>query len=222
MDLGGCKMSARVKAQKDKTSQDKTSAQPKRDRSTTEDKLIKAGTVIFSKYGYDAATTKQIATKSGVNESLIMRYFGGKEGLLLEILRRYFEENNKIPLDYPPQENLKDEFRRYIEFGRDRSKRNKEIVRIMLLRASLDPKIRDKVQAMLPAEGDPKFIERINLLKAKKKIPQDLDHKLLSLVGFQNFCTIFISGFLFDDKIHKEIQVALDKIVEHTIDGILK
>lgn len=215
-------MSARTKPQKGKTPQDKTLTHPKRDRTITEDKLLKAGTAVFSRYGYDAATTKLISAKSGVNESLIMRYFGGKEGLLLEILRRYFEENRKIPLDYPPQENLKDEFRHYLEFGRNNSKKNKEIVRIMLLRASLDPKIRDKVQAMLPADGDPKFVERIDLLKTKKKVPQDLDTKFLSLIGFQNFCCTFISGFLFDDKTNKEIQVALDLLVDFTLDGILK
>ncbi|GEM_PF-1165037 len=215
-------MGTKAKPQAGKAPQDKTSTHPKRDRSITEEKLLKAGTAVFSRYGYDAATTKLISTKSGVNESLIMRYFGGKEGLLLEILRRYFEESRQIPLDYPPQDNLKDEFRHYLEFGRNNSKKNKEIVRIMLLRASLDTKIRDKVQAMLPANGDPKFVERIDLLKAKKKIPQDLDPKFLSLIGFQNFCTTFISGFLFDDKTSKEIQMALDMLVEFTLDGVLK
>lgn len=215
-------MADRAKNQKGKASQGKTQGQAKRDRSSTEEKLLKAGIAVFSRYGYDAATTKLISTKSGVNESLIMRYFGGKEGLLLEILRRYFEENRKIPLDYPPQENLKDELRQYIRFGHENSKKNKEIVRIMLLRASLDVKIRDKVQAMLPADGDPKFIERINLLKTKKKIPQSLDHKLLSLIGFQYFSTVFISGFLFDEKTHKEIQMALDSLAGYAVEGILK
>lgn len=214
-------MAGRAKSQNRKIPQSKTPGLAKRDRSSTEEKLLIAGTAIFSKYGYDAATTKLISTKSGVNESLIMRYFGGKEGLLLEILRRYFEKNRQVPLNYPPQDNLKDELLHYIKFGRENSKKDKEIVRIMLLRASLDTKIRDKVQAMLPAEGDPKFIERINILKAQKKVPHDLDHKLISLIGFQNFSTTFISGFLFDEKTHKEIQTALDKLAEYTIDGIL-
>jgi AcrR family transcriptional regulator len=133
-------MAGRAKLQNGKMPQSKTRGLPKRDRSSTEEKLLVAGTAIFSKYGYDAATTKLISTKSGVNESLIMRYFGGKEGLLLEILRRYFEESRKIPLNYPPQDNLKDELTHYIKFGRETSKKNKEIVRIMLLRASLDTK----------------------------------------------------------------------------------
>lgn len=215
-------MAGRIKNRSERVPQSRNQGLAKRDRNSTEEKLLSAGTAIFSKYGYDAATTKLISTKSGVNESLIMRYFGGKEGLLLEILRRYFEENRKVPLDYPPQETLKAELTRYIKFGRENSKKNKEIVRIMLLRASLDPKIRDKVQAMLPAEGDPQFIERVNILKEKKKIPPDIDHKLLALIGFQNFSTTFISGFLFDDKTHKEIQEALDALAGFTIDGILK
>lgn len=178
--------------------------------------------MVFSKYGYDAATTKLIATKSGVNESLIMRYFGGKEGLMLEILRRHFEQSRITPLPYPPQESLMDEVIKYIKYSYENAKKNMAIFRIMVLRASVDTNIRKKVQALIPAEGDIKFKERIDLLKSKKKIPQSLDHKFLALIGFQNISTIFISGVLFDETAQNEIQHSMEKLAEHTISGLLK
>ena len=58
----------------------------KRDRSASEERLVKAGTEIFSKFGFDGCTTRMIAKKADVNESLIGRYFDGKEGLLLAII----------------------------------------------------------------------------------------------------------------------------------------
>ncbi|HBT75485.1 MAG TPA: hypothetical protein DEB39_00855 [Planctomycetaceae bacterium] len=43
--------------------------------------LIEAGVEVFGKYGYDGATTRQIARTAGVNLAAIPYYFGGKEEL---------------------------------------------------------------------------------------------------------------------------------------------
>lgn len=215
-------MRTKVTAQKDNSSEKKTKVVPKRDRSTTEAKLIRAGTLVFAKYGYDAATTKLISTKSGVNESLIMRYFGGKEGLLLEILKRHFEKNRQTPLPYPPQETLTDEMILFLRHGYEKARTQNEMFRIMFLRASVDPNVRRKVQAIIPTGGPEHFIERVNILKDKKKAPPHLDPNLLALIGFQNLSTAFMSGLLFDDVKQKEIQVALEKLASITIAGLLK
>ena len=45
------------------------------------DRLIEAGVDVFGKQGFDAATTRMIAQKAGVNISAIPYYFNGKEGL---------------------------------------------------------------------------------------------------------------------------------------------
>ena len=61
-------------------------APKKRDQKGTKAKLLKAALDIFSKEGYDAATTRSIAKKAGVNESLIHRYFGSKSGLFVALI----------------------------------------------------------------------------------------------------------------------------------------
>ena len=151
-----------------------------------------------------------------------MRYFGGKEGLLLEILKRHFEESRTTPLPYPPQDSLQAELSLYIRYGHENAKKHNEIYRIMLLRASIDLSVRRKVQALLPMDGDPKLLERISLLKSKGEIPANLDPKLAALVGFQNFTSVFIAGFLFDEAIQKEMQINLEKLVSTTVSGLIK
>src|SRR5947208_1285661 len=48
--------------------------------------LVEAATAVFAEKGYDCATTREVAERSGSSEGLIHRYFGGKHGLLLAIL----------------------------------------------------------------------------------------------------------------------------------------
>lgn len=44
-------------------------------------RLVEAGLDLFSEFGYEAASTRSIADKAGVNISAIKYYFSGKEGL---------------------------------------------------------------------------------------------------------------------------------------------
>jgi AcrR family transcriptional regulator len=49
-------------------------------------RLVEAGVDVFGKYGFDAATTRAIAKKAGVNIAAIPYYFNGKEGLYHEVV----------------------------------------------------------------------------------------------------------------------------------------
>lgn len=58
-----------------------------RDRKATESALLLAGARLFAQKGYENTRTLDIAKEAGVNEALILRYFGGKEGLLGAIFK---------------------------------------------------------------------------------------------------------------------------------------
>lgn len=47
----------------------------------TRRRLIAAGLELFSRHGYDAVTTRQLADAAGVNQATIPYHFGGKEGV---------------------------------------------------------------------------------------------------------------------------------------------
>lgn len=59
----------------------------RRDRPSTEAALVRAATTLFAERGYDATTTRAVAEAAGCSEALIQNYFGGKEGLLLGVMR---------------------------------------------------------------------------------------------------------------------------------------
>lgn len=52
-----------------------------RDAAKTRNEIVAAARKVFSEWGYEAATVRQIAVEAGVAANLITRYFGGKAGL---------------------------------------------------------------------------------------------------------------------------------------------
>src|SRR3546814_20651957 len=67
----------------------------RRDKAATKQALLAAAGKVFAERGYDAATTREVAQQAGVNEQLIQRYLGGKEGLLLTLIQRLGDEEQQ-------------------------------------------------------------------------------------------------------------------------------
>ncbi len=55
------------------------------------EEILAAADMIFGERGFDAASTREIAEHCGVNKALIHYHFKSKEGLLSEVLHRYYE-----------------------------------------------------------------------------------------------------------------------------------
>lgn len=73
-----------------------TSSRPKRGASPR-DRLLEAGKTLFAENGYEATSTSSIASMAGTSESQLMRYFGGKAGLLEEIFNSgWIQLNERI------------------------------------------------------------------------------------------------------------------------------
>ncbi len=61
--------------------------------------IIKAAELLFSKFGYEGTSTRQIAKESGANLAMINYYFGSKEGVFLEIMEsRIFSFKTQLDL----------------------------------------------------------------------------------------------------------------------------
>ncbi len=71
----------------------KTVSKPKQARSIrTKEKIIEAGTKLFSEIGYRKTDSKKIAETAGVAIGSFYNYFPDKKQLLLEIFRRHLED----------------------------------------------------------------------------------------------------------------------------------
>jgi TetR/AcrR family transcriptional regulator, biofilm operon repressor len=57
----------------------------------TKQKVVEAAIALFNSKGYNGTSVREIANKAKVNISLISYYFGGKQGLLEELISSFFE-----------------------------------------------------------------------------------------------------------------------------------
>lgn len=69
----------------------------KKDAAATRAALLRAAQLEFSRVGYDAASTREIAASAGANPALINRYFGGKEGLFEAAIAARFTVEGVLP-----------------------------------------------------------------------------------------------------------------------------
>jgi AcrR family transcriptional regulator len=121
----------------------------KRDRGATQARLFDAATSVMSALGYDAATTKRIAETAGVNEQLISRYFGGKEGLLVAILRSHItsEYQREKIARASTAVSLQDEIAAFLREA-DFAQEQERFARLALGRALVDPQMAEVLKDM--------------------------------------------------------------------------
>ena len=52
------------------------------------ERVLKVPTELFAEHGVDGVSIRQIAAAAGINHALIIRYFGSKDALVAEILKK--------------------------------------------------------------------------------------------------------------------------------------
>ena len=62
----------------------------------TRGQLLDAGLTLFSEYGYDSVTTRQLASEAGANIAAIAYHFGGKRELYRAVLRQLVEDTEPL------------------------------------------------------------------------------------------------------------------------------
>lgn len=67
---------------------------------TSRTRLLNAGKTLFAKNGYEQTSTAAIAREAGSSESQLIRYFGGKAGLLEAIFNESWAQLNGLVDDY--------------------------------------------------------------------------------------------------------------------------
>jgi AcrR family transcriptional regulator len=73
----------------------------------TRERILEAAVAEFGAKGYAGARTAGIAARAGVNQQLISYYFGGKQGLLEELRRRWQEaEASMVPPDATLEQSI--------------------------------------------------------------------------------------------------------------------
>ena len=76
----------------------RVSAGPRRgrDAAATREAILEAATHRFATEGYQSAGAREIAADAGVTAALVNRYFGSKEGLFAEVIKRALDMGQLI------------------------------------------------------------------------------------------------------------------------------
>ena len=160
----------------------------KRNRFVRERALILAAGKLFASRGYDATTTREIAACAGCAEGLIHRYFSGKEGLLLALIRfRVSEEVGDLSDKLQRASNVEDEILQLVKWEVDRMWEDRDFLRVIIPRAILDPTLGPVVSRIGPALHAQAIAKRLRKYHEGRALPDDELEALANFIGVIGF-----------------------------------
>lgn len=153
----------------------------------TKDKIMDVSIVLFSKYGYDGVSVRQIAREVGIRESSIYNHYSSKQDILKAILNYYVDEmvSDDIPLEQAAM-NLDRGFDYFYKAGCDaflsklKEDRMMKITRLFFIESYHNDDVKNFIKEAIinaPVKG---WIDLFNLMKAKNIIRKDCDVEQLS------------------------------------------
>jgi AcrR family transcriptional regulator len=125
-----------------------------RNRSAKQKALISAATSLFARRGYEATTTREIAARAGCAEGLIHRYFGGKSGLLFDIVKLHVAQDRATTVERPACATLEAEIRALMDWQLDHLWAEREFLRVAFSCAILQPRLGKLLKKYMPARTE--------------------------------------------------------------------
>ena len=189
------------------------SAKPRlRDRQATEDALVAAASELFSRQGYEGTTTRTIAEQAGCSEVLIQRYFNGKEGLLIAVLRRLDNDSVVAFLHRPLCNSIVEEAREMFAFSLEMLEKRSHQLRIVHSRVLIDPSFKaDFNRISLHGRFSTELNARFGRYREAGMLSPDLD---IASVAEMLRCLCFGLGFT-DREFLETDPKSLQRSAEH-------
>src|SRR5579862_4074148 len=104
-----------------------------RDRAAKQRALLQAALKLFAGKGYEATTTREIASAASCAEGLIHRYFKGKAGLLTALIEYHFsQEVADLGRELQPCRNLQAEFIQLVTWEVDRFWKTQDFHKVLI------------------------------------------------------------------------------------------
>lgn len=154
---------------------------------SNKEKIFNVSIDLFSKFGYDGVSIRQIAGEVGIRESSIYNHYKSKESILDEILNYYINQmlSNDIPLA-DASHNLDIGFDYFYKQGLNaftaqlKLEKMSKITRIILIESYHNDKIREFLKESIIDAAVDGWIELFELMKSKELIQQDADSRQLA------------------------------------------
>lgn len=181
-----------------------------RDRQATEDDLVAAAAIAFAERGYEKATTRGIAEAAGCSEGLIQRYFNGKEGLLLAVLKRQGSADRDRFFERPLCSSMQEEAREMMTHGIAAFAERSERIRIVFSRVLLDRSFQADFHRISARPQVQKALrERLLRYVNAGMVEADLDLDVVTemMMGF-----IFQLGFVYRE-LHETDEAGIERMI---------
>jgi TetR/AcrR family transcriptional regulator, regulator of cefoperazone and chloramphenicol sensitivity len=172
----------------------------KRNRTAREDALVAAASKLFAARGYGSSTTRDIAAAAGCAEGLIHRYFGGKEGLLLALIKRQVSQEVVDLATLQLASTMADEVVQLVEWEFERTWQDREFFKVVIPRALLDPAVGHLITGIGPTQRARAIIERLRNYPQSRSLPAQ---ELEALAHFISI-TSFMFGFMRPAVLHQD------------------
>ena len=158
---------------------------------------------MFSEYGYDGVSIRQIAREVGIRESSIYNHYSGKQAILYAIFNYYIGEivSDDIPIEQAAL-NLDKGFDFFYRAGSEaflsklRKERMMKITRLFFIESYHNEHVKNFLKEAIiqgPVNG---WINLFNMMKAKNVIRDDCDVKQLSESFFYYGMFLFYEHFI--------------------------
>ena len=156
-------------------------------RVNNKQKIFDISIDLFSRFGYDGVSIRQIASNVGIKESSIYNHYNSKEEILNSILNYYIERmlSEDIPLD-EASANLDVSFDHFYRAGLNafamqlKDEKMSKITRIILIESYHNEKIKEFLKKSILEDAIKGWIILFDLMKSKKLIREDVDSLQLS------------------------------------------
>jgi AcrR family transcriptional regulator len=109
----------------------------KRDAAATREEILEAATRRFAAQGYERAGVREIAADAGVTAALVNRYFGSKEGLFAEVIKRALDMGHLVR---DGRAKLANHLARVVVYGRKDDPEGVLTPLLLLLHSAAEPR----------------------------------------------------------------------------------
>lgn len=156
-------------------------------KANNKEKIFDVSIDLFSEYGYDGVSIRQIAKEVGIKESSIYNHYKSKESILDAILEYYIDRmmSNDIPLSQA-SENLDVSFDYFYESGLNafasqlKDEKMSRITRIILIESYHNDKIKSFMKSSIISEPVNAWTGLFELMKSKRLIDDACDSRQLA------------------------------------------
>lgn len=169
------------------------------------ERILEASAKLFSEKGFSAVGVREIASEAKVNVSMISYYFNGKNGILIELMKNYFEKLEDMVINIKnksssQEDNLKLLIITIVDYLRKNHCSFKAIYNEMPLDI---PEIYDYKLKMLS--------NLINTIKSNfSSAKANETQTVYDLIVGNAFMSLIFSNFLFGEKMKKIYNIEYD------------